>query len=468
MIKLSFLPALFLISSKLFSATYFVGSSHTYTNPRALYDANIIQANDIILIEAETFTGNAALAVWNKDNLTIKGINGKPKLIADGKYIFGKGIWVISGNNCSVENIEFSGATVPDQNGAGIRLDGSGIKITKCYFHHNENGMLITSNTPGDVLIEHSEFAYNGYGDGQSHNIYVNNTNSFTFRYNYTHHAMIGHCIKSRAKINTIEYNRIMDEDGNSSRLIDLPNGGICVINGNVMHQGKNAENFNAIGIGLEGLTSGIDHIVSFNHNTILNERTASCLFLQINQEIKWSEGFFLTNNIFGGLCKTIDSSFDAELTEQANLIKNEISDLKLKDPQNYDYHLTNESPGIDAATNPVALPYAFVPEYQYKYDTDFEVRSKHNGNFDMGAFEYVSPNGVIEGTNNKSIFFPNPVKDMLYFNEGVESYIIYDVKGRVVKAGRTKGRYLNVESVSAGMYYIKVNNNKIERLIKI
>ena len=46
--------------------------------------------------------------------------NGRPKIDAMGQNAAGKGIWVIDGNNTTVENIEFTGA-VFRWNGAGIR-----------------------------------------------------------------------------------------------------------------------------------------------------------------------------------------------------------------------------------------------------------------------------------------------------------------------------------------------------------
>ena len=60
----------------------------------------------------------------------------------------GKAIWVLGGNNTTVQNIEFSGAAIPGDgsngsaNAAGIRAEGSGLTITNCYFHDNQNGIL--------------------------------------------------------------------------------------------------------------------------------------------------------------------------------------------------------------------------------------------------------------------------------------------------------------------------------------
>jgi hypothetical protein len=140
----------------------------------------------------------------------------------------GKGIWVTRGNNIQVENIEFSGARVTDLNGAGIRAEGVGLTICNSSFHDNENGIL--GGAYGRLLIEYSEFADNGIGEfGRTHNIYIDEgAGPFIFQHNYSHHAHIGHLVKTRADVNYILYNRIMDEvSGNSSYSIDVPNGGL-------------------------------------------------------------------------------------------------------------------------------------------------------------------------------------------------------------------------------------------------
>jgi hypothetical protein len=87
---------------------------------------------------------------------------------------------------------------------------------------------VLTWNAPdGDILIERSVFAHNGAGDGQSHNIYIGRIRTFTLRFSHSHDSVSGHGVKSCARINRIEYNRLTDEDdGNSSNLIDLPDGG--------------------------------------------------------------------------------------------------------------------------------------------------------------------------------------------------------------------------------------------------
>src|SRR5581483_494940 len=148
-----------------------------------------------------------------------QGVGGFAHLQANGQNYGGKAIWVISGKNATVQWVEFSLCSCNDHNGAGIRQEGSKLTVRHCYFHDNEEGILTTADTTSDILIEHSEFYNNGYGDGYSHNLYIGKVRSLTFRYNYTHHAIVGHDLKSRAINNYLLYNRFADEsDGTASR----------------------------------------------------------------------------------------------------------------------------------------------------------------------------------------------------------------------------------------------------------
>jgi hypothetical protein len=95
------------------------------------------------------------------------------------------------------------GAKVPDKNGAALRLEGTNFTLRNSFLHDNENGILSNANTSSNIVIEYTEFGHNGYGDGYSHNLYIGNVGSLTFRYNYSHDANVGHNLKSRAPTST-------------------------------------------------------------------------------------------------------------------------------------------------------------------------------------------------------------------------------------------------------------------------
>lgn len=106
-----------------------VGPGKTHAKPSLA--AAAAHDGDTILINAETYTGD--VCAWTLSNLTIKGVGGRPLIAAAGHYAWGKGTWVFASDNTTVEDIEFSGAAVPDKNGAGIHLDGSGMTVRRCW-----------------------------------------------------------------------------------------------------------------------------------------------------------------------------------------------------------------------------------------------------------------------------------------------------------------------------------------------
>ena len=179
------------------AATLQVGPGKRFAKPCA---AILVSApGDTIEIDAaRRYDGD--VCTWSTNNLTIRGVgNGRAIVNAAGKDSQGKGIWVISGKNTTVENIEFTGATASDGNGAGIRQEGTNLTVRNCYFHDNQEGILAGDDLSSTILVEFSEFARNGSGDGSTHNIYVNHVAKFIFRYNYSHESVVGHLLKSRA-----------------------------------------------------------------------------------------------------------------------------------------------------------------------------------------------------------------------------------------------------------------------------
>src|SRR5689334_2318055 len=187
-------------------ATLSVGPGKTFAKPCAAIAA-AADGDTIEIDAAGNYDGDVCGIAKNR--LTLRGIGGRAKIDAAQKNFGGKGTWVISGNDTTVENIEFSGATVPDQNGAGIRQEGNNLTVRGCYFHDNDDGILSGGSAQSQILIEYSEFANNGFGDGYSHNMYIGHEGKFTLRYSYSHDSKIGHLVKSRAAENYILYNRI-------------------------------------------------------------------------------------------------------------------------------------------------------------------------------------------------------------------------------------------------------------------
>jgi Right handed beta helix region len=337
--------------------------------------AAIAKDGDVIEIDAAAYTADAA--VWKASNLTIRGVGGRPYLKAGGASAQGKAIWVIQGRNTTVENIEISGAKVPDGNGAGIRHEGAGLIIRNCYIHDNEMGLLTGNQQDNEVLIEGSEFS-GSYGD-YNHNIYIGNIRKFTLKFSYIHHATHGHNVKTRARENYILYNRIMDEaTGAASYAIDIPNGGRSYIIGNVIQKGRKSENPSVIDYAAEGATNPLQEFYMVN-NTVVSDHPGG-FFLQVRGV---PSDVQIVNNIFLGR--------DTMLTRTGTMRNNLVSIQPLfQSRETFDYRLRGTSPAIDKGTDPgMASGFDLAPQFEYIHPLRGEVRSTA-GPIDIGAFEYV------------------------------------------------------------------------------
>jgi hypothetical protein len=360
-----------------------VGPTRALTVPSAA--AAVAQAGDVVEIDAGLYTDD--IVVWRQNNLTLRGVGGRAHIHSTQIIPFvsggtdqqnGKGIWVQAGStqNTTVENIELSGASVPDQNGAGIRADGSGLTVCNGYFHDNEDGILGGS---GVVLVEYSEFDHNGFGDGQSHNMYFGQgVTLFTLRYSYSHRAKIGHNVKSRAQENRILYNRITDEEGTASYEINLPNAGLSFVIGNLIQQGVSTDNSTIIEYGEEGVPAGWKTELYVVNNTIVND-LGSGRFIDIAAPGTTAR---FVNNIFAGGGSVASG---AGITSTSNLTSNP----GLVDSANFNYHLTPTSPARNAGTNPgSAGAVSLVPTSQYVHPISREDRPS-DGAIDIGAYEF-------------------------------------------------------------------------------
>ena len=243
--------------------------------------AQLARDGATIEVDAGDYVGDTA--VWTQNDLTLRAVGGRVHLIAAGKSADGKGIWVTRGERMTVEGFDFSGAAVPDRNGAGIRMDSGSLRVRDCSFMHNEMGLL-TNNEPDAVLeIENSEFAYNSRPDGHNHNLYVGTIARLSVTGSYFHHAAIGHLLKSRAAVSTIAYNRLTDEEGGrASYELEFPNGGVAYVIGNVIEQGPQTENRHIISFGAEGYRWPANELYLVN-NTLIDGLFLGGVFARVS-----------------------------------------------------------------------------------------------------------------------------------------------------------------------------------------
>lgn len=368
------------------AATLSVGPGKTYAKPCAAIAA--AKAGDIVEIAAGTYTGDTCS--WTTDNLTIRGVGGRPKLDITGTTPSGqKGLFTIYAPNATIENLELMGAAISaaaGNNGAGIRHQGLNLTVRGCYLHDNQNGILGSPSTAlqGQVTIEQTEFARNGAGDGYSHNMYLGNYAQFTLRASYSHDVRVGHLVKSRAMTSWILYNRLTDEGGSGSYELDLPNAGTAYVIGNVIAQAPTTQNPTIVSYGVEGVPPGYDTHLYFVGNTVLNLLKRGTFVTDAT-----TTPAMLTDNIFwsGG---TITSQASAVLK---NNFDSSLGDPRFADVTRYDVHLLAGSPCIDQGALPgSAGGQPLQPTSEYIHPLSLTGRGVAGAAIDIGAYEYLNP----------------------------------------------------------------------------
>ncbi len=245
--------------------TLTVGAGQQYTT---IADAvRNTRDGDTVLVRAGTYVDDA-FTVTHK--ITLKSVGGRAIIAGTKEPSNGKGL-IVADADLTIEGFGFTGSRVGDGNGAGIRYDLGNLVVRDCVFWDNQDGILANGWADGTILIENSEFSHNGAGDGLTHNLYIGAIASLTVRDSYFHDSVVGHEIKSRARNTTLLNNRIQDNTGNGSYSIDIPDGGLATIMGNVIEKGPDTENWIAIHYGGEG-TSYPNSALNIVDNTIIND----------------------------------------------------------------------------------------------------------------------------------------------------------------------------------------------------
>lgn len=356
-----------------------VGAGKTYSKPSAAINAS--NNGDVIEIDPGTYSDDFASI---SRSITLRGVGGARPHIqrVSGTIPNGKGIYTTTAPNIAIENLEISGARVPDENGAAVRIENDTV-ICNSYLWNNENGVLGDGT---NIRIEYSEFAYNGLTDvGYTHNMYVNATN-FTLIYSYVHDAHdpnnssdTGHNVKSRSRNNYILYNRIANEDvGTASDQINLPQGGLTYIVGNVIRESPKSDSNRIIlfyDSGRDGAANPSLTLYMVN-NTIISD----------DGEAYYTPGSgttsYIYNNLFWGTPKSVSGA-----NQSNNIFSSDASIFVNK--TNYDYHLNSNAPAINAGRELSSIVgFSMKVDNEYVHPTNRKTRPL-NGSIDAGAYEF-------------------------------------------------------------------------------
>jgi hypothetical protein len=271
------LPALLLAgaTSPARARTLQVGPDQAYKTPSAAIAA--AHDGDVVDVAPGQYYD---CAVIGQNNLTLQGTG--PGAVLTDKTCQGKALLVIDGANVTIRNLTLQRARVPDQNGAGIRAEGGSLTVENTRFINDQNGILGADSPEAVIRVSGSTFEDNGVcGQSCAHAIYIGHFKLLRVEHSHFLRTHDGHSIKSRASRTEVVDNDIADgPDGTSSYLIDIPNGGSALIEGNRLEKGPHTGNpANTIMIGEEGVDRPTDSlIVRDNHFT--NDQARSTTFV--------------------------------------------------------------------------------------------------------------------------------------------------------------------------------------------
>ena len=236
---------------------------------------------DTIEVLPGTYRGD--VAVITQRRLTIIGIGEPPVFEADGRHAEGKAIWVVRDGDIHIENIAFRGTRVPSGNGAGIRFEKGRLQLHRCRFTDNQMGLLSGNESASELHISDSVFADAPHNPGSlPHLLYVGSIGRFSIRGSVLRHGNQGHLLKSRARESTIVGNRLDDgPDGQASYEIDLPNGGIALVEGNTLVQSPRTQNPVMLSYGAERRPWDENRLVVRN-NTFVNHLATGGVFVRV------------------------------------------------------------------------------------------------------------------------------------------------------------------------------------------
>jgi hypothetical protein len=489
----------FVIESK--ASIWNVGPTRTYTLPSQV--RLLVQDGDTVYIDGGIYTNDATK--WIKNNLKIIGLGtGSNHTILQytGDIPNGKGIFVFESpgicDNVYLENIVFDGAQVSNANGgngAGIRFQANNITVNNCKFTNCQNGILEGNGsvTSSNVIIINSEFYNNGYQlpndptySGYEHHIYISaSADTLVVQNCYFHHPRgQANSLKTRAQRSYILYNLIDEEaTGYGSWEINIAQGGLNVIMGNIIIQGSAGANHGIIGY--DAATNSLEDFY-FVNNTVINQYAGNIKYFN-TVPASGINTFKIYNNIFASVTGANNTMFTGNtpnvLDSSNNINISNYLTLGFTNPSNGDYSLTASSvAAINQGTNAgiTNTSYSLTPEFMYQsFTSSLLSRSIISGIIDVGAYEYTSATSVEEEliVNDFLLYqnYPNPFNpstiikySIPFVGTGLALSVvtlkIYDILGNqistLVDEYKSPGSYqINFDSstLPSGVYFYRL-----------
>ncbi len=250
--------------------------------PMSLADA-VARAQDGDTIELLPGEYSGGLVLDNR-RLTLRGVGDKPPVVK-GRGVPGesRALWLVRGGEVTVENLEFRGARSQEGGGAGIRQEGGRLTLRLCVFFDNEHGVFAANDDKAELSIDSSVFGMAPHVvGGLYHLLNVGRIGKLSIVGSRFQQGFEGHLIKTRARENRITYNFIHDgQRGGASYEIEIANGGLATIVGNVIGQGADSQNPVVVAYGTES-QSWDRNALYMAHNTLVHYGWLPGWFLRV------------------------------------------------------------------------------------------------------------------------------------------------------------------------------------------
>jgi len=170
--------------------------------------------------------------------------------IFDGGICEDKAVLVLRGRAARIEGLVFTHMHVGDGNGAGIRIEQGDLDVVQAMFVDGQCGILSATDPHGTIRIDHSTFSRLGKepdGSG-AQSVYIGHYGALSVTNSRFERGTGGHYLKSRSPRIEALNNSFDDSQGEDTNyMIDLPEGAVGRIAGNVFVQGNGKENYSTL-----------------------------------------------------------------------------------------------------------------------------------------------------------------------------------------------------------------------------
>jgi hypothetical protein len=478
------------------ASTWMIGATQSYTLPGQV--SSLVQDGDTILIEPGVYPNDAVK--WTKNHLTFIGLgtgSNRTILRYTGDIPNGKGIFVfenpLTGSDAYIENIVFDGAQVSDAdgaNGAGIRYQANNLMVVSCKFMNCQNGILEGNGTvsTSNVTILNSEFENNGYQlpndpnySGYEHHIYISASTDTLVVQNCYFHDPRGQAnsIKTRAQRSFILYNMIDEANGYGSWELDIAQGGLNILVGNVIIQGTSGANHGMIGY--DAATNQLEDLYFIN-NTVINKYSGNIKYFNVAPSTGINT-FKINNNIFasvnGASNAFITGNTPASLDSAGNIFEADYANMAFTNTNANDFSLTTLSSAIDAGVNAGSTNsgYTLDPASMYlSFDSILQPRLQNGLSIDAGAYEFqpaVSVNDFQEQTFGSINIKDHTLTFLPYlFHDNEKIRIdIYTLGGDNIFTLNDKINHrfdINISGWKGGIYLVRISGINLSETYKI